>query len=70
MDAVAVRRMMTVSLTGFAFSSAFVTVEGFELPFYIALLCVWREIGVRGSCRGTRLLFRRIRPIAFVHASS
>jgi probable O-glycosylation ligase (exosortase A-associated) len=31
-------RMMLVSLTGFAVSAAFVTVEGFELPFYVALL--------------------------------
>jgi hypothetical protein len=31
-------RMMVVSLVGFVISSAFVTVEGFELPFYVALI--------------------------------
>lgn len=30
--------MMFVSLTGFAVSAAFVTVEGFELPYYVALI--------------------------------
>lgn len=31
-------RMMLVSLVGFAVSGAFVTVEGFELPYYVALI--------------------------------
>jgi putative inorganic carbon (hco3(-)) transporter len=31
-------RMITVSLIGFAVSAAFVTVEGFELPYYVALI--------------------------------
>jgi hypothetical protein len=31
-------RMVLVSLTGFAVSAAFVTVEGFELPYYVALI--------------------------------
>jgi O-antigen ligase len=31
-------RMMLAALIGFAFSAGFVTVEGFELPFYVALL--------------------------------
>jgi O-antigen ligase len=39
-------RMMTASIIGFAVSAAFVTVEGFELPFYVALVgaCA-RKIG-------------------------
>jgi O-antigen ligase len=31
-------RMVIVSLVGFASSASFVTVEGFELPFYVALV--------------------------------
>jgi len=31
-------RMVIVSLVGFASSASFVTVEGFELPFYVALI--------------------------------
>jgi hypothetical protein len=31
-------RMMAASILGFAISAAFVTVEGFELPFYVALI--------------------------------
>jgi O-antigen ligase len=31
-------RMMAASIVGFATSAAFVTVEGFELPFYVALI--------------------------------
>jgi putative inorganic carbon (HCO3(-)) transporter len=31
-------RMMAASIMGFAISAAFVTVEGFELPFYVALI--------------------------------
>jgi O-antigen ligase len=31
-------RVMIVSLTGFGVSAAFVTVDGFELPYYVALL--------------------------------
>jgi hypothetical protein len=33
-----VYRMMAASIIGFAASAAFVTVEGFELPFYVALI--------------------------------
>jgi O-antigen ligase len=37
-----IARMMTASLAGFGVSASFVTVEGFELPYYVALI---------GACR-------------------
>ncbi len=42
-----VARMMAASLSGFAISASFVTVEGFELPFYVALI---------GAC-GTKIAY-------------
>jgi probable O-glycosylation ligase (exosortase A-associated) len=51
-------RMVLVSLVGFAISASFVTVEGFELPYYVALL---------GACALKLSYISATREIALAH---